>query len=93
MAPALIRAAVSELQGILHLVSGGGCSWYEFGRAIISRAGLSVACDPISSEELKRPARRPAYSVLDTGLADRMLGIRMPDWREALAACFEEGSA
>ncbi len=93
LAPALVRAAASDLQGILHLAGRGGCSWFDFGLAILSRAGISAACDPISSAELNRPARRPAYSVLDTDLAMEKLNIQMPGWREGLEAFFEEGAA
>lgn len=90
LAPALVRAVGSDQQGILHLSGRGGCTWFEFGRTILSRAGLSVACDPVSSTELKRPAVRPAYSVLDTSLAEEVLDIRMPAWQEGLEAYFEE---
>jgi dTDP-4-dehydrorhamnose reductase len=93
LAPAMVRAIGSDLGGILHLAGRGGCTWFEFGLAILSRAGLSVSCEPISSEELKRPAARPAYSILDTGLAEETLGIRMPTWQEGLTAFFEEGPA
>lgn len=93
LASALVQAAASELQGVLHLAGRGGCSWYEFALAILARAGLQAACRPISSAELNRPARRPAYSVLDTELAVAKLNIRMPQWREGLEAFFEEDSA
>lgn len=93
LAPALVEAAASDLQGILHLAGRGGCSWYEFALAILARAGIPAAVEPISSAELNRPARRPAYSVLDTGLAMAELKIRMPQWQEGLEAFFKEDSA
>jgi dTDP-4-dehydrorhamnose reductase len=34
---------------------------------------------------LARPARRPAFSVLDTSRLGELLGRRLPDWRDALA--------
>lgn len=92
LAPAVARAATSEMRGILHLTANGGCTWFEFGRAILAGLGLKVEVKPISSEKLGRPARRPGYSVLDTRLAEASLGIRMPDWHEGLAAYLDGGA-
>lgn len=90
LATAVIRAAVSDMKGILHLTARGGCTWFEFAQAILTRAGLTVSCEPISSARLGRPARRPAYSVLETRLAEETLGVRIPDWHEGLAAYLDE---
>ncbi len=92
LAPAVAAAALSDFQGILHLTARGGCTWFEFARAILAASGLSVKCEPISSEKLGRPARRPAYSVLDTRLAEEALSLRIPDWHEGLAAFLDGGA-
>jgi len=92
LSPALARASLSDLQGILHITARGECSWYEFARAILGSTGLSVACEPASSDRLGRPARRPAYSVLDCSLAEEALGIVLPTWQEGLAAHLTRGN-
>lgn len=75
----------TELYGIYHASNGGECSWFDFAREIFRLAGLDhVRVRPISSEELNRPAPRPAYSVLDN-YCIRLQGL--PDlrcWQEAL---------
>jgi dTDP-4-dehydrorhamnose reductase len=92
LAPALVGAALSDATGILHLASsGGGCSWFDFAREIVARSGASVPCAPISSERAGRPARRPAYSVLDVTQAREKLSIAMPDWREGLTSYLSGG--
>ena len=43
----------------------------------------------ITTAEYPTPARRPAYSVLDTTKLERVFGLRLPDWRESLAQVLE----
>ncbi len=69
--------------GPVHVAGGGQCSWFEFARAVVERAGADCEVVPVSTAEFPRPAPRPAYSVLRT---ER--GAEAPvlaDWREGLA--------
>lgn len=51
--------------GLYHTTNSGSCSWFEFAKKILEYAGKrGVKVSPITSEELNRPAPRPAYSVL-----------------------------
>jgi dTDP-4-dehydrorhamnose reductase len=70
-------------QGTWHLAAEGECSWAEFARAIFEEAGLDTRVREITTEELGRPARRPAYSVLRSDKNAPPL----PHWREGLRAC------
>lgn len=71
--------------GLYHVTNAGGCSWFEFAQELFRLASLSVDLRPISSAQLRRPAKRPANSVLENA-ALRALGLDfMPPWREALA--------
>jgi dTDP-4-dehydrorhamnose reductase len=72
-------------QGTWHLSADGQCSWAEFARAIFEEAGLDCAVREITTEELGRPAPRPAYSVLRS----EKFPPRLPHWREGLRACLE----
>lgn len=96
--PALARGIVAAvrggLRGTLHLACEGVCSWYDFAREIIREGaarGLTqtVEIAPISTEEMPRPAARPAYAVLGLERA-RAAGVRLPHWRDALAAYLDE---
>ncbi|MEE3326659.1 MAG: dTDP-4-dehydrorhamnose reductase [Myxococcota bacterium] len=70
--------------GILHLSNAGETSWFEFAREILDLSGhAEIEVLPVSSEEFKRPAPRPAWSVLDCGRAES-LGVRLRAWPEAL---------
>jgi dTDP-4-dehydrorhamnose reductase len=86
-----LAAAVRELvdagakPGIWHLAAAGDCTWAEFAEAVFAEAGLATRVRRISSEELGRPAPRPAYSVLRS---EREGAPLLPHWREGLRACF-----
>lgn len=85
----LIRQGVVT-SGTWHLTARGDTSWHGFAEAIVDEAhrrGL-VARKPrvvaISTSDYPTPARRPAYSVLDTSRLQRDFGIVPPEWREGL---------
>ena len=58
------RALIELPGGVWHLAAEGDCTLAEFAEAIFDEAGLSCRVVRISTEELGRPAPRPAYSVL-----------------------------
>lgn len=70
--------------GIYHAVNSGSCSWNEFAKAIFEEAGMDVTVNGMTSDQLGRPAPRPAHSVLDTGKLIRDTGFQPRPWREAL---------
>lgn len=72
--------------GVYHFANQGEVSWNEFAREILWRAGRrDVAVEPTTAAALARPARRPAYSVLDTGKYERVIGRPIRSFREPLA--------
>ena len=84
-----LAAATRELLdrpfGIWHLAAAGDCTWAELAEAIFAEGGLDVRVRRISSEELGRPAPRPAYSVLRS----EKDAPALPHWRDGLRACLE----
>ncbi len=80
---ALLEAGAS---GVYHFANRGEVSWNEFAREIVWRAGSrDVEIEATTSEALARPARRPPYSVLDTGKYERLTGRPIRSFREPLA--------
>jgi dTDP-4-dehydrorhamnose reductase len=73
-----------KAHGTLHVTDGGQCSWHEFASEIVRLAGHDCQVVPCTAEEFARPAKRPAYSVMDLGPTEALVGA-MPDWRENLA--------
>ena len=92
LARAIIRLCHKGASGIVHVTNAGDCSWFEFAREIIRQAGLSTEVRPISTEQIARPAPRPAYSVLSSSSL-RQIGVSMPDWQDALQRYLQERQA
>jgi dTDP-4-dehydrorhamnose reductase len=72
--------------GVYHVAAQGECTWAEFAEAIFEEAGLETRVRRISTEELGRPAPRPAYSVLRSDKPETPV---LPNWREGLRACLD----
>lgn len=80
----------NELTGIYHATSEGYCSWYEFAKFLLEAIGIKKEVIPCSSEEFKRPAKRPKNSILENyQLKFRSLNI-MPFWKYAFLAFLRE---
>ncbi|QNU14393.1 dTDP-4-dehydrorhamnose reductase [Thermomonas sp. XSG] len=94
-ASARIVAHGVPASGTWHLVAAGETSWHGFAEAIIDEAlaaGLLARRPrvlPITTADYPTPARRPAYSVLDTTRLRRDFGIAAPEWRDGLHAVIE----
>ena len=73
--------------GAWHVAASGDCTWADFAEAIFAEAGLTCRVRRITSQELGRPAPRPAYAVL---LSERPDAPVLPHWREGLRACLAE---
>ncbi|MBN3831747.1 dTDP-4-dehydrorhamnose reductase [Burkholderia sp. Ac-20344] len=78
--------------GVYHLTSAGATSWCGFAEAIFAAAMASHAPKvvPIASSDYPTPAKRPANSRLALDKLGATFGLRMPDWRDALALCLAE---
>jgi dTDP-4-dehydrorhamnose reductase len=85
-----VRDLVELDRGVWHLAADGQASWADFAEAIFEEAGLSCRVRRITTEELGRPAPRPAYSVLRS---EKPNAPRLPNWREGVRACLERLSA
>jgi dTDP-4-dehydrorhamnose reductase len=93
LAAMVLRLAIERRPGTFHVTNQGAVSWYEFVQDILEAGGFSRdRVEPITTAEMQppRPAKRPAFSVLDN-MALRNSGIELlPDYREPLAAAAAE---
>lgn len=89
LAGAIIQLCKNKASGIVHVTNTENCSWFEFAQGIVQEAGLATEVRPITTQQMPRPARRPAYSVLS---ADSLhdWGIEMPTWKDALRLYLQE---
>ena len=72
-------------KGVYHVAAAGECTWAELAEAIFEEAGLGCRVRRITTEELGRPAPRPANSVLRSERG----APELPHWREGLRECLD----
>jgi dTDP-4-dehydrorhamnose reductase len=82
LAVGLVRLIDGGAYGVHHMAAEGSCSWYEFAMEIFRQAEIVTRVMATNSEEMARPAKRPANSVLASG---RETPIRLPPWRRGLS--------
>lgn len=86
-----------EPWGVYHVSSGGETSWHGFAEAIQnldeSDPAATARLVPIPSSDYPTPAKRPLNSRLDTDKLADAFGLRLPDWRVALALCLGKSPA
>jgi len=81
-------------QGIFHATgTGHPVSWADFARAIFERAAADLPhkmkVTSIPSSAYPTPAKRPAYSVLETSKFDSAVEA-LPDWKTGLEQAYAE---
>ncbi|MCA0395507.1 MAG: dTDP-4-dehydrorhamnose reductase [Proteobacteria bacterium] len=87
---AQVLAQPFRKSGTWHLTATGQTSWHGFAEAIVARACALgrierlPAVRPISTDDYPTPARRPAYSCLDTSRLQADFGVALPGWPAAL---------
>lgn len=96
VATALLRIArrvvgqEARASGIYHLAATGETTWFGFAQEIMRIAAelgqRSVPVAPIATAEYPTPAKRPANSRLDCAKLHRDFELRLPCWRDSLAA-------
>ncbi len=85
--------AGKSIKGVYHYANQGETTWYDFAAKIKAIAGLSCDLQPIETKDFPTPAKRPAYSVLDTSTIEQDLAIDIPHWEAALESCIKEINA
>lgn len=89
-------AVEGAASGTWHLTAAGDTSWHGFAEAIFEGAAARgllsrvPRVEAIPTSEYPTPARRPAYSCLDTSTLERDFGLQLPHWRDGVAGVLNE---
>lgn len=73
--------------GIYHYCNEGVISWYEFALAIKELIHSPCKVNPIPTAQYPTPAKRPAFSALDTQKIRNIFGLNPKPWKESLTHC------
>jgi dTDP-4-dehydrorhamnose reductase len=92
LAAALYRIARAEQApgGIYHFSNGGVISWYQFAQAIAQIISADCIVHPVPSSSYPTPAKRPAYSVMNTDRIREVFGLEILSWRKSLEKCIKK---
>jgi dTDP-4-dehydrorhamnose reductase len=88
----IVARAIAEnpaLAGVYHFANAGETSWFRFAEEIFEQARAlgerhTPRIVPIPTSEFPTPARRPAYSVLDTSSFSGNFGTEPRSWQSAV---------
>jgi len=89
-------SGIDNRSGVFHYCDDRTLSWHDFAHRIFSlavKAGLlDTAPDlaPVPGSEFPQPARRPNWSVLDTGRIGKVFDIRPASFEHSLQAVIDE---
>jgi dTDP-4-dehydrorhamnose reductase len=89
LAPALIGLIERGVSGLVHLAGSGHVSWNGFAREIFRQAEIDCRVEEATSEQVARPAPRPAWSALESGRDD---ALPLPPWQDGLAGYLAAGN-
>jgi dTDP-4-dehydrorhamnose reductase len=82
LAPALLGLLERGVAGLVHLAGAGQVSWNAYATEIFRQAEVDCRVEAASTDQLARPAPRPAWSVLESQRDDV---LPLPPWQDGLA--------
>jgi dTDP-4-dehydrorhamnose reductase len=82
LAPALLGLIEREVTGLVHLAGTGHVSWNGFAVEIFRQAEVACRVEETTTEQMPRPAPRPAWSALESERDDV---LPLPPWQDGLA--------
>lgn len=82
-----IVSGINAAPGIYNFSNHGILTWYQFAVAIKELTGSRCTINPIPTAQYPTPAKRPAYSVLDTTKIRETFNVVIPEWKDSLVKC------
>jgi len=85
-------SGADDKAGTYHMSCAGQTSWYGFARAIFEHTGRldRIRVEPIATRDYPSAAERPMFSVLSNEKLERVFGVKLADWDDALQQCLSE---
>lgn len=84
LARGIKRLTNTDNYGTYHGTCKGETTWYDFTKKIFEIKNIKTKVEPITTEELDRPAFRPKNSVLRNYMYELTIGDPFRQWEESL---------
>jgi dTDP-4-dehydrorhamnose reductase/dTDP-4-dehydrorhamnose 3,5-epimerase len=86
LAEYIVKIIFTENYGVFNVSNDGYCSWADFAEEIFKQSNMKTKVKRIKTAEYPTKAKRQTNSRLDKS----KLGIKLPDWHDALKRYLED---
>ena len=80
----------TERFGLYHITNDGIASKYDQAKYVLEKIGWSGILGRAKTADFNLPAKRPAYSKLDSSKVEKLLGEKIPTWQSGIDRFLEE---
>ena len=80
----------TEKFGLYHITNDGIASKYDQAKYVLEKIGWKETLGRAKTADFNLPAKRPAYSKLDSSKVEKLLGEKIPTWQSGIDRFLEE---
>ena len=80
----------TEKFGLYHITNDGIASKYDQAKYVLEKIGWNGTLGRAKTVDFNLPAKRPAYSKLDSSKVEKLLGEKIPSWQSGIDRFLEE---
>lgn len=80
----------TEKFGLYHITNDGIASKYDQAKYVLEKIGWKGTLGRAKTADFNLPAKRPAYSKLDSSKVEKLLGEKIPMWQSGIDRFLEE---
>ena len=80
----------TEKFGLYHITNDGIASKYDQAKYVLEKIGWKGTLGKAKTADFNLPAKRPAYSKLDSSKVEKLLGEKIPTWQSGIDRFLEE---
>ena len=70
--------------GLYHISNSGECSKYEQAKYVLEKIGWNGKLGTAKTKDFNLPAKRAEYTKLSSEKIEKLLGKKIPDWKDAM---------
>ena len=76
--------------GLYHLTNSGECSKYEQAKYVLEKIGWKGKLGTAKTKDFNLAAKRAEYTKLSSEKIEKLLGKKIPNWKDAIDRFLEE---
>ena len=80
----------TEKFGLYHITNDGIASKYDQAKYVLEKIGWKGKLGRAKTVDFNLPAKRPAYSKLDSSKVEKLIGEKIPTWQSGIDRFLEE---